>query len=242
MDKKLIIAHRGASRLARENTLEAFQKAIDLGADMAELDVRKTKDNILVVHHDPSVNKQLISNLNWGQVNKLKPEVPTFEQVLQLAAGKIKLDVEFKEKGYEREVLDLTLKYLNPEQFVITSFKGCVVLSCKNQYSQIKAGLLLEPLLWTIYNSTRYFDFSYFTDSFSCRKEAITASDFLSVSEGLYDKGIMAKEGLYKKLCMIYTVDKDEKIKQYLSKPNVWGVISNYPDIALKIRDGGILK
>lgn len=50
--KKLIIAHRGASSLAPENTLAAFQKAMDCGADMTELDVRRSKDKQLMVIHD----------------------------------------------------------------------------------------------------------------------------------------------------------------------------------------------
>jgi glycerophosphoryl diester phosphodiesterase len=48
-----IIAHRGASRAERENTLAAFARAGGLGADGVELDVRRTADDRLVVHHDP---------------------------------------------------------------------------------------------------------------------------------------------------------------------------------------------
>ena len=53
----MVIAHRGASALApHENTLEAFQIAIDLKADMVEFDVRKTSDNILIVFHDGTID------------------------------------------------------------------------------------------------------------------------------------------------------------------------------------------
>ena len=47
-----IIAHRGASYLAPENTLVAFRKAMEIGADGVEMDVQKTYDNELVIHHD----------------------------------------------------------------------------------------------------------------------------------------------------------------------------------------------
>ena len=57
----MVIAHRGASALApHENTLEAFQIAIDLKADMVEFDVRKTSDNILIVFHDGTIDGRKI--------------------------------------------------------------------------------------------------------------------------------------------------------------------------------------
>ena len=49
------MAHRGASRAERENTLAAFTRAAEMGADAVELDVRRTAENLLVVHHDPHV-------------------------------------------------------------------------------------------------------------------------------------------------------------------------------------------
>ena len=52
MRKTMIIAHRGASSLARENTIESFKKAIEIGVDMIEFDVRRTRDQALIVHHD----------------------------------------------------------------------------------------------------------------------------------------------------------------------------------------------
>jgi glycerophosphoryl diester phosphodiesterase len=53
--RPLVLAHRGANRLARENTVDAFVRARELGADGVELDVRRTADGVLVVHHDAAV-------------------------------------------------------------------------------------------------------------------------------------------------------------------------------------------
>lgn len=68
----LKIGHRGAKAYAPENTLRSYGKAIELGVDAVELDVRKTKDGKLVVIHDPNVNKttngkRLISELTLGE-------------------------------------------------------------------------------------------------------------------------------------------------------------------------------
>jgi glycerophosphoryl diester phosphodiesterase len=63
----LIIAHRGVTSPARENTLEAFRKAIELGADMIEFDVRRTKDLRVVVHHDPGISGVPLDRMTCGR-------------------------------------------------------------------------------------------------------------------------------------------------------------------------------
>ena len=65
----MVIAHRGASALApHENTLEAFQIAIDLKADMVEFDVRKTSDNILIVFHDGTIDGRKIGHTTGSTI------------------------------------------------------------------------------------------------------------------------------------------------------------------------------
>lgn len=108
----MVIAHRGASALApHENTLEAFQIAIDLKADMAEFDVRKTSDNILIVFHDGTIDGRKIGDMTYNRINDIASKegyrVPTLDEVLKLCSGKICLDIELKESGYERRVIDL---------------------------------------------------------------------------------------------------------------------------------------
>src|SRR3982751_167704 len=91
----LIVAHRGASAIAPENSLEAFEAAIAVGADMVEFDVRSTADGVLVVVHDP---------LPLVRYADLDPMPPRLEEVVATCAGRIALDVELKEAGMEREV------------------------------------------------------------------------------------------------------------------------------------------
>jgi glycerophosphoryl diester phosphodiesterase len=106
--RKLVIAHRGASSLARENTLEAFQKAIDLRADMIEFDVRRTRDQRYVIHHDSHIGDKPLSEITCREVREIARSmgfhVPELEEALRLACGRIGLDIELKEESYEREV------------------------------------------------------------------------------------------------------------------------------------------
>src|SRR5437868_2438851 len=102
----LIIAHRGASAYEPENTLRAFELAIQQGAQMIELDLHSTADGQVVVIHDPTLDHT--TNLR-GRVDQLTLEqikradagkgerVPTLDEVLDLTAGKVRLYLEIKD-------------------------------------------------------------------------------------------------------------------------------------------------
>lgn len=112
-----IIAHRGYSGLYPENTLSAIRAAVDAGADMVEIDVQLTKDNVLVVMHDSSVYRTtngsgLVKDLTLEQIraldagSKFGPQfagerVPTLEEALDAVHGKAMLNIEVKNAGTE---------------------------------------------------------------------------------------------------------------------------------------------
>jgi glycerophosphoryl diester phosphodiesterase len=99
-----VIAHRGASRLERENTVAAFQKAAELGADMVELDVRRSADAVLVVHHDAHLEdgRAICSTA----AADLPAWLPTLEVALDACAG-MAVNIEVKndpaEPGFEAD-------------------------------------------------------------------------------------------------------------------------------------------
>ncbi|PZR28193.1 MAG: glycerophosphodiester phosphodiesterase [Citrobacter freundii] len=109
-NKVLVAAHRGAHLDAPENSLQAFQGAIDMGIDIIELDVRCTKDGQLVVIHDKTVDrttngKGAVDSLSFDQIRKLRlmfngqltgQLVPTLQEALMLTRGKILVDLDIK--------------------------------------------------------------------------------------------------------------------------------------------------
>src|SRR4051812_14055963 len=91
--KPLVIGHRGASAARPENTVEAFRHAAELGADWVELDVRRTADGALVVHHDAELpDGRLIVALDAGE---LPPSVASLDQAMTACAG-LGVNVEIK--------------------------------------------------------------------------------------------------------------------------------------------------
>jgi glycerophosphoryl diester phosphodiesterase len=111
--KIVVIAHRGAHREAPENTLASLEKAIEIGCDYVELDVRRTKDGALVIMHDSSVNRMTngkgqIADLTLEEIRKLEvksrhgakwagQKVPTFDEMLDHAKGRLKIYVDHKQ-------------------------------------------------------------------------------------------------------------------------------------------------
>lgn len=95
--RPLIVAHRGARSVAPENTIEAFLRAGELGADGVELDVRLTGDGHLVVHHDAVIVGEAtpVNTLSLAEVRRRHPTVPTLTEALE-ACGDLWVDIEVK--------------------------------------------------------------------------------------------------------------------------------------------------
>ena len=101
----LILGHRGAATLP-ENTIPSFEKALELGADGVELDVRQTADGQLAVIHGSVAGTRAVQSSAYEQIRKLKKgfEVPLLEDVLKVFGRKTFLDIELKTPGFERTV------------------------------------------------------------------------------------------------------------------------------------------
>ena len=94
--RPLVLGHRGASLARTENTLAAFAKAREMGADGVELDVRRTADERLVVHHDPNAaGLGLIAASEFSALRAARPDVPTLDEALEACAGMV-VNVEIK--------------------------------------------------------------------------------------------------------------------------------------------------
>ena len=135
------VAHRGASGNYPENTLIAFQKALEIGVDEIELDLYLTKDDRLIIMHDSTVDRTTdgtgaISELTLAEIKALDAggvfgeqfrgeRVPTWEEALELVQGKVGLNVHLKEGGnpdgdYERKVAKALSDFHMVEDSILT--------------------------------------------------------------------------------------------------------------------------
>ncbi|MEQ1874517.1 MAG: glycerophosphodiester phosphodiesterase [Ilumatobacteraceae bacterium] len=146
-----VIAHRGASRAARENTVEAFRLAGELGADAVELDVRRTVDGVLVVHHDCRLSDaRVIADTAYGD---LPDHVPTLGAALDACQG-MWVNVEIKNDPGEPDfdetesIADETIAHLlarnDDDRWVISCFRIETVDRCRALAPQIRTAWLCE--------------------------------------------------------------------------------------------------
>ena len=107
--------------------------------------MRKTKDQVLIVHHDAHVAGHLIQDLTYAEILANNPQIPTLEAALQATSGKILLDIELKEIGDEQPILEQVWQYFSVDQFVMTSFHAAVVQTIQRLDSRIRTGQLWSP-------------------------------------------------------------------------------------------------
>lgn len=241
MKKTRVCAHRGASGYAPENTLVAFQKAIDIGADEIELDVQMTKDGELVITHDESIDR-VSDGCGWVkdhsyeellQFNFAKnaPEygfvkIPTLKEVYLLVKGTgVTVNVELK-NGYffydqlEEKVLSLA-KELNMEnQVYYSSFNHYSIMKLKQLNPKVSTGFLYMDG----YMDMPDYAFQHQVEALHPPIYNLKYPNFL---EDCKNKNIILRP---------WTVNEPEDMLM-LCKNNVHTMITNYPDLARKMVD-----
>jgi glycerophosphoryl diester phosphodiesterase len=223
---RLVIAHRGAwgsaaANAPAENTLEAFEAAIALGADMIELDVRRTRDGQLVIFHDARVRTIPVSSLRYDELRakRTKARPPLLSDVLALTHGRIALNLEVKEPGYVAE----TIAQLRPfgfERHLLSSFLDDVVRDAKALAPELRTGLLVG---------------AGFRKALTTRLPA-TNADCLVLHRRLADTTALARVADAGVPCVIWTVNTPRALDRYLDHDAVEGIITDRPARALERR------
>lgn len=154
----LKIAHRGAKGYEPENTLKAFQKALDLNADGIELDVHLSIDGHLIVMHDETIDKMTNGKgfVNTLSLSELKSfliadqyEIPTLNEVFDLIDRKCLINIELKNGDTAVKVVALIHEYISEkgwsyDHFIVSSFDWNALQEVDNLDSKILIGVLTE--------------------------------------------------------------------------------------------------
>lgn len=151
------IAHRGVHDVYSENTLDAFQRALDLGFHAIELDVHVTADGVCVVHHEESViTPKVALSIRGTYYNTLQsaaPLLPRLDAVLDLVAGKAQAYVELKNRDVELELAEVLRK--SSAEASVHSFNHEVILRMRRILPQLRTGILQTSRLVDSANALR---------------------------------------------------------------------------------------
>ena len=145
----LIVAHRGASKTCRENTLDAFFEAQRQGAAMVELDVRRTLDGALVVHHDPFING--LGPIVGRNRAELPDYVPLLTEALDACEG-MQVNIEIKNDRSEPDfdpndavaaaVVSLLGQRGDGDRMLVSSFRFDTIDAALRHNSSLRTGFL----------------------------------------------------------------------------------------------------
>ncbi len=231
--KPIVIAHRGASGSAPENTLSAFKKAIDIGANMIELDVRKTKDEELVIIHNSTLNKTSngrgkVSSYKLNELKKFDmgswfsyefkgEKIPTLQEVFMLCKDKIFLDIEIKSYNIEEKVIKLIDEAKMKNKVIITSFKFNILKKIKEIDSKIKTG----AIILSVYGIERLRQ--------RLNIDAIVPQGSFFLTSSVLTKAHSEGLDVY-----AWTLNEEFWIRRAL-RLGVDGIITNYPERVIKI-------
>ena len=225
-----IIAHRGASADAPENTLAAFQLALDQGADGIELDVMLSKDRELVVIHDDMVDRTTdgsgrVQDLTLAELQALDAgngeKIPTLDEVLTRFGGKFLINIELKNystifDSLPLDVAALILDHDVADSILVSSFNPFNFSRFHKLLPDIPVGMLTFP------GKARFFAYGLF------RYDALNPY-FKDVDEALVQR-MHAKE----KEINVWTVDEAADIR-HLAKIGVDSIITNRPQRAMTV-------
>jgi len=230
-----VVAHRGARGLVRfENTMEAFEKAVEVGADMMECDVHRTRDGRLVIFHDDVLpDGRPVASLSLGELGAWTRsrgfEAPTLDEVVDALAGRIRFDVEVKAPGFEAEIVALLTGRLRYDQFVVKSFHDTFVREVKLLDPRVVAGLLLGD------DAPKHPVRHWLGELFPKARASACRADFVSPHAQLLKLGYVKRAHAHGWGVYVWTVN-DPHLMERLCRMGVDAIITDRPDLALEVR------
>lgn len=232
-------AHRGFSGKYPENTLLAFQKAIEAGADGIELDVQLTKDGEIVIIHDETIDRTTdkkgnVVDFYYKDLKKIDAsyiykgefgfnKIPTLREYFELIENtNIITNIELKTSineylGIEQKVFELIKEFHMEKRVIISSFNHYSILRMKAIAPKIKCGFLTESWIIDPGRYTREFRIECYHPHYA-----------------MLTKEIVREIKSFDIEINTWTVNKEEEIRDLISK-GVDILIGNYPDLTKKI-------
>lgn len=148
----LVIAHRGASAVEPENTLRAFARAIEMGAQMIELDLHLTRDGQVVVIHDDDLRhttngRGRVSQSSFDEIRKADAgqgeRIPTLKETLELTRGRVQLYLEIKAPEAAEETMRIVRAFHCQHEVMLASFDLSLMQRLGEEVTDMEIGLIL---------------------------------------------------------------------------------------------------
>lgn len=229
-----LTAHRGASTSAPENTMPAMEAAVDQMADFAELDVQETRDGVLVLFHDSTLERidgtrRTIRSLSWDELQQVDAggwyseqysgtRIPKLEDVIEYVRGRMMLNIEIKYAGASSDLPEKVVDCIRENDFV----EQCVVTSTSLSYlKRVKAA---DSDIYTGYILSAAYG-SYYEDD---------AIDFISLLSSSANRKLVERVHACGKEVHVWTVNKKSELER-MKMIGVDNIITDRPILAREV-------
>jgi glycerophosphoryl diester phosphodiesterase len=231
-----VLAHRGANRVAPENTIEAFRAARALGADGVELDVHRSADGVLVVHHDAEVpGLGVTAERSLAEIRAAQPALPTLEEVLD-ACPEMLVNIEVKNlpgdpdhdpgEGAVHALVELLAARSRRDDVLVSSFN----------LQSIDRVHELDPSIQTGFLTMVGFDPLDALPIVHDRGHHALHPDVRSIV-GATATAVVERAGALGITINVWTVNDEAEMRR-LDAAGVDGIVTDVPDVARRVLDG----
>ncbi|MEV7996787.1 glycerophosphodiester phosphodiesterase family protein, partial [Streptomyces sp. NPDC086077] len=234
-----VSAHRGGTERFGPATWEAYEDALLSGAEYAEFDIRRTADDVFVVHHDARVGHHgpPLTALTHAELSaRAGRPVPVVDDVMQLIAGKLVAHLDLKETGYERALIDRAVALLGQDGFVATTLEDRSVAAITEAFPGVRTALSLgrggagiAPARLAAIRASELFPMRRVR---ACGAHGVAVHQRLARANVLREA---ARHGLH---TMVWTVNDGPAMRAFLGDPRVNVLITDRPRHAVALRDG----
>jgi glycerophosphoryl diester phosphodiesterase len=233
--KPLISAHQGGRVMDGVSAAERYRQAIALGVDYVEFDVRRTHDGATVIFHDDftATGRNIRDLAHSDMAAEVGLEALTLYELLDIAAGRVGLHLDLKEPGYEAEIVETMLDRCAVDEFVITSGVN-EIRTIKDAFPQVRGGLSIGDDLKSVapWLKVRH----RLSELFPRRRIEQSRADFIAVHQDLATLTALRYCARKHLPAWVWTVDDERGIARFIADPRVHALITNRPDIAMRLR------
>ena len=232
----MICAHRGSCGVAGLPAAERYDRAIGLGVDYVEIDLRRTADGTYVNYHDDvTPSNRLTGSLGYAELlSELGGELMTLDEVFEVVGGRVAMHIDLKEPGYETEIVKAILARTPVNGFVVTTGAVESIRTVKGLFPTVRAGLTLGADLrnaraWVTVTERM-------SELFPGPRLERSHADFVAAHQQLARLRLLGYCARRRMPAWVWTVDEEADIARFMADPRVTTLVTNRPDVALRWR------
>jgi glycerophosphoryl diester phosphodiesterase len=232
----LICAHRGSCGVPALPAAERYDRAIRLGVDYVELDVRRTADGVYINYHDDvTPSNRPTGSLSFKHLKtELGEELLTLDEILDLVAGRAGLHVDMKEPGFEAEIVRALIAHSPGKGFVVTTGEVESIRTIKVQFPSVRAGLTLGTDMRSAHALVTFSE--RWSELFPGARLRRSRADFIAAHQQLARIRLLAYCARRRMDAWVWTVDEEREIARFMADRRVATLITNRPDVAMRFK------